>query len=163
MRILGIDPGTRIVGYGVIDLKGSQLVPVAGGVIRTFPKEAMAKRLLMIHEHLLTVIERVKPDVAAVEQVFHGRNTSTLIKIGEARGVILSACASAGVEAMGHSPAEVKKAVTGNGRASKEQVRDMVTVLLGKGLELETHDVSDALAIAICQANRSRFQSMGLG
>ena len=154
MRILGVDPGTRIVGYGVIDLKGNRLQPVASGVIRTTPGADIPVRLEQIWNGLREVIKRTSPDVAAVESVFHGRNTQSLIKIGEARGVILLAVAAEGIEVRSITPAEVKKAVTGRGNARKEQVREMVRVILGCVIEAETDDVTDAMAVAICQSHR---------
>ena len=158
MRIMGIDPGTRIVGYGVIDHEGSSLIPQAGGIIRCARDADMCKRLAQIQNDITVVLKRCKPAVVAVEQVFYGKNISTLIKIGEARGAILAACGKAEVKVFGHSPAAVKKAVTGNGRATKAQVREMHGTLLGSDLSCETEDVSDALAVAICQAHRARFQ-----
>ncbi|MHC4945445.1 MAG: crossover junction endodeoxyribonuclease RuvC [Planctomycetota bacterium] len=162
MKILGIDPGTRVVGYGLIELKGTTLNPLACGLIRPPQNDPLSQRLRNIHDNIYVVLKRTRPDVVAVEEIFFGRNVATLIKIGEARGVILSACAAAGVEVAGHSPAEVKKAVTGNGRAAKSQVREMVAVLLGKKVSMETDDVSDALAIAICHANRARLKEIGI-
>jgi crossover junction endodeoxyribonuclease RuvC len=162
MRILGIDPGTRVVGYGLIEAEGSKLFPVAGGIIRTEPNDPMSRRLKQIHESLRVVIRRCRPDAAVVEEVFYGQNISTLIKIGEARGAILAACAIADLETFGYPPAEVKKAVTGNGRASKVQVREMVSMLLGQRMEVETEDVTDALAVAICHANRAKFKPRGM-
>jgi len=162
MKILGIDPGTRLVGYGVIQTKGTTLLPVVGGVIRTHIPDPLCRKLFSIHENIRVVIERCQPDVVAVEEVFFGKNVSSLVKIGEARGAILAACAAEGLDVTGYTPAQVKKAVTGNGRAQKSQVRSMVEVFLGKGLKLETDDVSDALAIAICHAHRFRFESMGI-
>jgi len=160
MRILGVDPGTRIVGYGVLDLNGNLLEPVASGVIRTSRTDDISVRLWEIWEGIREVIRRTNPDVAAVEKVFHGVNTSSLIKIGEARGVILLAVASAGIPAKGYSPAEVKKAVTGRGNARKEQVRQMVGVICGQAIEAETDDVTDALAVAICQAHRAEIPGL---
>jgi len=154
MRILGVDPGTRIMGYGVLDLKGSLLEPVAYGLIRTSAKADLPARLRTIFEGLREVIRRTRPDTAAVESVFHGRNTASLIKVGEARGVILLAAEMEGVDVVSYSPAEVKKAVTSRGNARKEQVRAMVLALLGAGIEAETDDVTDALAVAICRAHR---------
>ena len=154
MRILGVDPGTRIVGYGVLDVNGNLFEPVASGVIRTSRTGDLSQRLREIWDGIREVIKRTHPDVAAVEAVFHGRNTSSLIKIGEARGVILLAAASAGIPAKSYSPAEVKKAVTGRGNARKEQVRHMVGIICGRIIEAETDDVTDAMAVAICQAHR---------
>ncbi len=158
MKILGIDPGTRIVGYGMIEVKGSKLIPLVGGIIRTDKEEPPSKRLRQIHENMCVVLKRCRPDVAVVEEIFFGCNISTLIRIGEARGTLLAACAIEEVETVGYPPAEVKKAVTGNGRASKEQVRAMVNVLLGQEQVYETDDVSDALALAICHASRAHVR-----
>lgn len=154
MRILGVDPGTRIVGYGVVDINGNRLQPVASGVIRTTSGAEIPLRLQEIWNGIREVIRRTSPDVAAVESVFHGRNTQSLIKIGEARGVILLAVAAEGIEVRSLTPAEVKKAVTGRGNARKEQVREMVRVILGTAIEAETDDVTDAMAVAICQSHR---------
>jgi len=154
MRILGVDPGTRIVGYGVLDVKGNLLEPVASGVIRTSNTSDLSVRLREIWEGIGEVIRRTHPDVAAVEALFHGVNTSSLIKIGEARGVILLAASTAGVPTRSYSPAEVKKAVTGRGNARKDQVRQMVGVIIGRSIAAETNDETDALAVAICQAHR---------
>lgn len=162
MKILGIDPGTRLVGYGVIKVKGTSMSPLVGGVLRTNPADPLHRKLHTIFENVREVIQRSGPDIIAVEEVFYGKNVSSLVKIGEARGAILAACASEGREVVGYTPAQVKKAITGNGRAQKSQVRAMVEVFLGKGLKLETDDVSDALAIAICHAHRHRFESMGI-
>jgi len=162
MRILGIDPGTRAVGYGLVEARGSAVHPLAVGLIRPAAKDPLPRRLAEIFDRVQEVITRCRPDIAAVEEVFYGRNGATLIKIGEARGVILSAFGKAGVDVVGHSPAAVKKAVAGNGRATKAQVREMVGMLLGKDLEFDSHDVSDALAIALCHAHRCRLKALGL-
>jgi len=154
MRIIGIDPGTRIVGWGVLDVEGSRLEPVASGVIRASAKEPLSARLRTIHDGISQVIEKTAPNVAAVEDIFHGPNTATLIKIGEARGVIILAAAAAGLPVESYTPAEVKKAVTGRGNATKDQVREMVQVILGVAVEGETLDETDALAVAICQSHR---------
>ncbi len=154
MRILGIDPGTRIVGWGVLDVKGNRLEPIASGVIRAPAKEALSVKLNRIHQGVSQVIEKTSPQVVAVEDIFHGPNTATLIKIGEARGVIVLAAAAAGLPVESYTPAEVKKAVTGRGNATKEQVREMVQVILGVSVDEETLDETDALAIAICHSHR---------
>ena len=162
MRILGIDPGTRVVGYGVIAKEGSRLLPVAAGLIRLDPAEPLSQRLGRILRSMQVVIQRARPDVAVLEEIFYGRNVSSLIKIGQARGVLLAACAVENLETCGYPPAEVKRAVTGNGRASKSQVREMVRVLLGHEETLDSEDVSDALAVAICHAHRAGLKERGL-
>lgn len=155
MRILGVDPGTRIIGYGVIDSTGSRIDPVACGTIRPSGKSEPAERLKEIFNGIREVIKKTDPDVMAVEEVFHGPNTLSLIKMSEARGVIQLAASVEGVPSRGFAPAMVKKAVTGRGNAAKQHVREMVSVILGESLEFETHDVSDAMAVAICQAHRT--------
>jgi len=156
MRILGVDPGTRIVGYGVLELTGNLITPVASGIVRTVPDADLSHKLKLIFDGMNEVIARSSPDLVAVEAIFYGRNIASLIKIGEARGVILLAAGLAGLPTSSFTPAEVKKAVTGRGNARKEQVREMVTRILGPAIEAETNDVTDALAVAICQAHRVR-------
>ncbi len=154
MRILGVDPGTRIIGYGVIDALGNRIEAVACGTIRPSNKADIDERLKEIHCGIREVIRKTGPDMVAVEEVFHGPNTLSLIKMSEARGVILLAAALEGLPVRGYAPAMIKKAVTGRGNAAKEQVKEMVDVILGEALQFETSDVSDAMAVAICQAHR---------
>jgi crossover junction endodeoxyribonuclease RuvC len=151
IRILGIDPGTRNVGYGVVERRGSALVRVASGCIiaGTGP---VPERLVVIHRGLCDVIERHAPGAAAVETVFTGKNPKTAIAIGEGRGVAVLSAAERGIVVQGYEPALIKRAVAGNGRADKEQVRSMVRVLLNLSLPPETDHEADALALAITHA-----------
>ncbi len=155
MRILGIDPVTSFVGYGLLVAEGNDLITLAAGVVRASRGAGLPERLRDIWEGIRSVIKKSDPQIVAVEEVFLGRNIKSLIQIGEARGVILLAAAAAGIPVSSLSPAEIKKAVTGSGNARKDRVREMVRVILGKGIEAETDDVTDALAVAICQAHRS--------
>lgn len=156
MRAIGIDPGTRDVGYGVVELDGGRYTCLDGGTIRTSPKKPLAERLVGLHRGLQVVLVEWRPAVAVVEDVFCGRNVETAIKIGEGRGVALLSAAEAEVAVVSYPPAQVKKAVCGNGRASKEQVQRAVAMLLG-GVASESDHQSDALALALCHLNRARL------
>jgi len=157
MRVMGIDPGTRVCGYGVVDLDGADMKAVDYGAI-SCRSDSLPERLRVIYEGLGAVIQRHRPAVVAVEGVFQGVNARTALKIGEGRGVVLLAAASAGVEVAEYSPAMVKKAVVGSGRAHKSQVQQMVRLALAL-TELPTpEDASDALAVAICHCHRRPLQ-----
>jgi crossover junction endodeoxyribonuclease RuvC len=152
--ILGIDPGSVVSGFGVIRAQGNQLTCIEAGVVRTPSKQAFAQRLLKIHEGLAEVIQRVNPDEVAVESVFHAKHAASALKLGQARGVALLAVVQAGLPLHEYPPARVKQAVTGNGRASKDQVKMMVETLLSQRFDLPA-DATDALAVAICHAHAS--------
>lgn len=159
MRVLGIDPGTQVCGYGIIDMSGADLKPVDYGVVKG-GRGLLPERLRVIHGGLQAVIERHGPDVVAVEGIFHGVNPRTALKIGEGRGVALLVAASAGLEVAEYSPAMVKKAVVGTGRAHKSQVQQMVRVILGLSEIPEPEDAADALAVAVCHCNRQRLEGI---
>jgi crossover junction endodeoxyribonuclease RuvC len=152
MRVLGIDCGTEITGYGVIESDGRRHELLAAGVIRTRPEESLQQRLRMISEGLREVIARWSPALAAVETVFHHVNSKTVIKLAHARGVALLALADSNVPAGEYSPLEVKRSVVGYGRAEKEQVQLMVRSLLNLPQQIASKDAADALAVAICHA-----------
>ncbi len=158
MRIMGIDPGTRCVGYGVIDKEGADLHSVDFGTIRTEPGAALPDRLKTVFERLTSLIKKHSPEVIAVEDVFAGKGSRSSIKIGEGRGVILLCAAMGGTVITEYTATNVKMAVVGNGHASKEQVKKMVKVILGLAEEPKTEDAADALAIAICHSHRSKIQ-----
>ena len=151
MRTLGIDPGLRATGFGVVDLGGSRRVRVAGGVIRP-GGDCLASRLAEIMERLEAVISETRPDHAALEAVFVSRNPRSALLLGHARGAALTACGRAGIPTAECAPAAVKVAVTGYGRASKDQVQRMVQRLLGLG-KPPASDEADALAVAICHGH----------
>lgn len=153
MRILGIDPGTRVCGYGVIESGGSQPRALDYGVVRGRGR-SVAARLQVIYDGLVEVIERCEPDVAALETAFFGKNARSALKIGEGRGVALVAAASRGLEVVEYTPAEIKKAVVGSGQADKSQVQHMVRMLLDLSELPSPEDAADALAIAICHLHR---------
>ena len=153
MKILGIDPGTRICGYGAIETEGNKLRTLDYGTVRCSEDE-VPRRLKVIHGGLVEIISRVQPDAVAVEKAFYGKNAKTAIKMGEARATALLAAAAADVDIAQYPPATVKQSVVGNGRADKQQVQLMVTRLLGLSEEPTPQDASDALALAICHSHR---------
>jgi crossover junction endodeoxyribonuclease RuvC len=153
MRIIGVDPGSNTTGYGVIESDGRryQLIEYAG--IRGPKHLSFPERLLAISRKLEEVIERLSPEACAVEDTFYAVNVKSALKLGQARGAVLVAAARAGVEVFEYSPLEIKSALVGYGRAEKQQVQEMVRVLLGLKTAPEPLDASDALAIAICHIN----------
>lgn len=159
MIILGIDPGTATAGYGIVNFFAGELSLVAYGVIETPAGMKLPERLLKIYRETRALIEAHRPDVAAVEQLFFSRNVTTAFSVGQARGVFLLAAAEHGLEVVEYGPHEVKQAVTGEGRASKEQVAFMVRALLGMKETPRPDDAADALAIAICHAHTTRTRS----
>ncbi len=165
MRIIGVDPGSDTTGYGVIDSDGRhyELIEYAG--IRAPKHLTFAERLLTISLKLEEVIERLSPQACAVEDTFYAVNVKSALKLGQARGAVLVAAARAGVEVFEYSPLEIKSALVGYGRAEKQQVQEMVRVLLGMKNAPEPLDASDALAVAICHVNiastRARLTKSG--
>ncbi|MFO7957940.1 MAG: crossover junction endodeoxyribonuclease RuvC [Candidatus Brocadiia bacterium] len=153
MRILGIDPGTRFCGYGVIETDGYEARALEYGVVEC-RNSPVPVRLKEIFAGLMEVIERSEPDVAAVESTFSGRNAKTALRIGEGRGVALLAAANCEVEVVEYAPARVKKSVVGSGRAHKSQVQQMVSTLLHLPDEDIPEDAADALALALCHMAR---------
>jgi len=150
-RILGIDPGSRSTGYGIIDLSGSNLSPVAWGVISTGSLDSFPDRLFRIHEELTRVIRLHGPTEASVEKVFLAKNAASALKLGQARGAAIVACRASGVSVHEYSAKEIKLSATGFGAAPKEQVGEMVCRLLGIRVKVPP-DASDALAMAFCRA-----------
>lgn len=158
MRILGVDPGSVVAGFGVIEHVRGVLSLVEQGTIRMKRDAELPDRLVQLHDELQLVIRRTNPQVVAVESPFHGMNSKSLIQLSHARGVILLAARAAGLEVFEYSPRSVKSAVVGYGGAEKEQVGKMVSVLLPKLREVKmAADASDALAIAICHAHSHRM------
>ena len=153
MRILGIDPGLRRLGWGVIDVEGSRLRHVANGVCTTAsgPQNPLAGRLLSLHAQLAEVVDRYAPQSAAVEQPFVNRDAVATLKLGQARAIALLVPAQAGLDIGEYAPNAVKKTVVGVGHADKDQVAHMVKMQL-PGVSLAGPDAADALAIAICHA-----------
>ena len=155
-RVLGLDPGSFISGWGVVRREAGKLFLEDSGLIRPRRSDSFPKRLATLHSELTAVLERVKPDAFAIESVFHARHARSALQLGHARGVLVLAAAQQGLEVAEYPPSTVKKAVTGSGRASKEQVRKMVDLLLDTRID-GAMDRSDALAIAICHAHAAGF------
>ncbi len=152
MRILGIDPGLRRTGFGVIDVDGPRLLYVASGTIVVPDKQKMAARLKTILDHIREVAADTRPGVAAVEKVFLNTNPSSTLLLGQARGAALCALADSGLEVHEYTALQIKKSVVGSGRAAKEQVQHMVQRLLALN-GVPSPDSADALACAICHAH----------
>ena len=148
---MGIDPGTAICGYGFVEAaQGSRLIAHEYGAITTSPKARMEDRLMKLYDELDEIIKKYKPEAMGVEQLFFNRNVTTAIPVGQARGIVLLAAAKNGLTLVERTPLQVKQAVTGYGKATKEQVIYMVTKLLGLKKPPHPDDTADALAIAIC-------------
>ncbi|HIC81221.1 MAG TPA: crossover junction endodeoxyribonuclease RuvC [Kiloniellaceae bacterium] len=154
-RILGIDPGSRVTGYGVIDSDGRHSVHVASGCVR-MKAEPFPERLGMIYRQLSELIDDHRPAEFAIEQVFMARNAASALKLGQARGAAICAGVNGGLEVHEYSPRSVKQALVGRGGADKGQVQHMVKVILSLSEDL-AEDQSDALAVAICHAHTVQF------
>jgi crossover junction endodeoxyribonuclease RuvC len=152
IRILGIDPGLRRTGWGVIDVDGNRLTFVGCGSVATHDKAALAVRLVTIHDGLVEVIERYRPAEAAVEATFVNKDATATLKLGQARGIAMLIPARAGIEVAEYAPNLVKKTIVGAGHSDKTQIRMMVGVLLPKA-DPQSEDAADALAIAVCHAH----------
>lgn len=150
MRVLGIDPGLRCLGWGVIEMQGNRLTHVANGQCRS-EGSALADRLLSLHQQLSAVVIHHQPDAAAVEQTFVNKDGTATLKLGQARGIAMLVPAQAGLEVGEYAPNTVKKTVVGQGHADKRQVDHMVKLQL-PGVQIAGPDAADALAIAICHA-----------
>ena len=153
MKILGIDPGTQIAGYGIIEKTGSRITAVEYGSIKTDKNHNFPQRLKTIYSKIMDIISRHQPDQMAIEEVFYGKNIKAAIKIGEGRGIVFLCAAGANIPIAEYAATVIKKAVVGNGNAHKSQVQEMVKIILGLPKIPESQDASDALAIAICHSH----------
>ena len=161
MRVLGIDPGTAITGYGVVQEHGDgALEAVAYGVVRTPARHPMAERLQMLYEQIGALIREHQPDTAAVETLYFGRNVTTAITVAQGRGVVLLALAQAGIPIHEYKPAEIKQAIAGYGNADKGQVQEMIRRLLALEDIPKPDDAADGLAVAVTYLNASRFERL---
>lgn len=154
MRVIGLDPGLRLTGWGVIDTEGNRLSHVAHGVVRTDEKLPLAERLVALKHGLEAVLEAQRPEAAAVEETLANRNPASTLKLGMARGIALLVPALAGLPVTQYLPMIVKKSVVGTGHAAKEQVAAMIAALL-PGSGAASADAADALAVAICHAHHA--------
>lgn len=157
MRILGIDPGFAIVGYGVIDYDGNKAKSVEYGAITTPAGQKISVRLKTIYDETVKIIQQYKPDSVAIEELFFNTNVKTAIMVGQARGVLILASENNNVPSFEYTPLQVKQAVVGYGRADKNQVQQMVKLLLDLPEIPKPDDTADALAIAICHAHSIRY------
>jgi crossover junction endodeoxyribonuclease RuvC len=151
VRVLGIDPGTAIVGFGVIDVQNAhKRNMVEAGVIRTPAKQELSQRLLTIHDELDQIITELKPQVMVVEQLFFAQNVTTAISVSHARGVILLLGKKHNLELVEFTPLQIKQTLTGYGHAQKQQMQEMVRIMLGLKEQPKPDDCADALAAALC-------------
>lgn len=155
MRILGIDPGYAIMGYGIVDFSGNKFTTIAYGSIMTDAGEKQELRLLKIYDELCEIINEYNPDEAAVEELFYNTNATTAIMVGEARGMALLACAKKDIKVAEYTPLQIKSSLTGYGRADKKQVQTMVKMILGLNAVPKPDDTADALAAAICHSHHA--------
>ncbi len=154
MLVLGLDPGLRHTGWGVVEVQGNRLRFVAAGVVDTDAGDELARRLVTLHDGLAEVVRRYAPTVAAVEETVVNKNAASSLKLGHARGVIMFTAAAAGLPVTEYPSKTVKRAVVGTGAAEKEQVAAMIRILL-PGAGVYRSDATDALAVAVCHANRT--------
>ncbi|MDE5682134.1 MAG: crossover junction endodeoxyribonuclease RuvC [Mailhella sp.] len=162
MKIIGIDPGSSFTGWGIIEDKSGVLSLIDCGVIRpkSKGKENFAVRISFIYKALLEIIDYYKPEEAAIEQVFTAKNALTALKLGQARGVAVAACANFDIPIFDYVPTSVKKALVGVGRADKEQVAFMIGKILNMNVKRFRLDTTDALGVAVCHSSMRRFYSL---
>jgi crossover junction endodeoxyribonuclease RuvC len=157
ITVMGIDPGLADTGWGVLRAEGSRLLHIDHGTITTSADKSTQERLLIIYDAVAEVIERYRPEYAGVENLYFAKNISSALPVAEARGVILLACVRSGVTAHGYSPPEIKQALTGSGNADKQQVQEMVKLMLGLEDIPRPDHAADALAAGICGYHMSSF------
>lgn len=155
MRVIGIDPGLRRMGWGVVDVAGTRVTHIGNGVCASSGKD-LAKRLCSLHEQLTDVMARYQPETSAVEKTFVNKDAAGTLKLGQARGIAMLVPAQAGIEVAEYAPNTVKKVVVGVGHAEKHQVEHMVKLQL-PGVKIAGEDAADALAIALCHAHHAQF------
>jgi len=160
MRVLGIDPGLATVGYGLVEKHGEAFQAIDYGYISTPAELDLAQRLLIIFRSVQLLISRFSPDVLAMERLFFCKNTGTALQVGEARGAVFTAAAEKALPVSEYTPLQVKQAVAGYGRAGKKQVQQMVCLLLKLPGAPRPDDTADALAVALCHLQSSRWQQL---
>ncbi len=154
LRVIGIDPGTRVVGWGVVEMQGSRYRAIDHGALKANPRNDVPSRLTALVSELREVLQQYAPGEAAIEEAFHGRDPSAALRIGEARGALVVALTEHRLSVTGYTNNVIKKAVTGAGRASKEQVQGMVRRVLSMAEPPTPFDAADALAVAVCHLQR---------
>jgi crossover junction endodeoxyribonuclease RuvC len=160
LRVLGVDPGSRVTGYGIVDEGEDKLSSPVWGVIQPSRDSAIQVRLDHIHSHLLCIIDDWSPECVAIEEPFVGKNPRTIFALGQAQAIVLLAGAQRGLPIFRYAPAQTKRAVADYGNATKDQVNDMVRLMLGLGVEIPYQDASDALAVALCHLQHLRYESV---
>ena len=159
MRILGIDPGYAILGWGVIDMKGNHFKVVDYGAVTTDSKMEMPDRLKVLYNSLMDIITEYEPDVASIEELFFNTNAKTAILVGQARGVAVLACANSGLNIEEYTPLQIKQGLVGYGRAEKKQVQLMVKTILNLQEVPKPDDTADALAAAVCHGHSANSRN----
>jgi crossover junction endodeoxyribonuclease RuvC len=157
MKILGIDPGYAILGYGVIETEGSRFLPRGHGAVTTPAGMALPERLKLLYAELMDVIERYEPEVASVEELFFNSNAKTALLVGQARGAAVLACVNSGLRIYEYTPLQIKQALTGYGRADKSQMQMMVKTILHLDETPKPDDAADALAAAVCHGHSAAY------
>jgi crossover junction endodeoxyribonuclease RuvC len=158
--ILGIDPGLKYTGFGVICLKNNLVQYISHGIISTDPAQERADRLAYIHKSIIKLIKQYGPEEAGIEDIFFAKNIKTAFPVAEVKGVILCALSLMHIETSVYTPLEVKRGVVGNGRAEKEQVQELVRIILKLKEIPEPNHAADALAVAICHAHNSNIKNL---
>ena len=161
MRILGIDPGYAIMGYGVLDYNGNRFKTVGYGSVETEAGLPMPERLKLLYDGLTEIIQKYEPDEVSIEELFFNRNVTTAIGVGEARGVAMLACVEGGLDVSEYTPMEIKQALVGYGKAEKAQVQMMVKTILNLPEVPKPDDTADAVAAAICHAHSRNARGLG--
>ncbi len=160
MRILGIDPGTVTMGYGVIDVVDDEITLVSGDALTAQERSPIGERLSFLHQRLLEIISRFQPDAVAIEQPFMAKNVKAALAVGRAQAIAILAAAEKGIPTYEYTPAQVKQRVTNYGASSKEQVQEMVKLQLGLAEVPQPSDAADALAVALCHLHETHLDSL---
>lgn len=159
MKILGIDPGYAILGYGIIEMQGNHFSVCGYGSITTDSNLSMPNRLKDLYSELMDIIIKFKPDVVAIEELFFNKNTKTALLVGQARGIAILCGANSGLQVFDYTPLQVKQGIVGYGRADKKQVQIMVKAILNLAEVPKPDDTADALAVAICHGHSAQYQN----
>ncbi len=157
MLIMGIDPGSRYCGYSLLQVESRRIIAAGCDVINLTAKKSLVDRLVLLYQELVKLIDEYKPDTASVETIFYGKNIQTSFTLGQVRGVVLLALGMAKIDIHEYSPREIKKALTGKGGATKEQVKYMVEKMVPLSQEIVSLDAADAMAAALCHFNKIKF------
>jgi crossover junction endodeoxyribonuclease RuvC len=162
VRVFGIDPGSARTGYGCVESDGSRHRLILCGAVSTSAKASFPEKLLTIHDSLAELLHQCRPDCVVIENVFHAVNVRSALKLGHARGAAMLAAVEAGLDVVEYSPAEIKRAVVGYGRAEKHQVQAMIRLILGLDAPPAPHDAADALAAAVCHIHSRRPDALSV-